>query len=116
MMYENYLLDPEAIAQVLCEEAKEKIVTDEQVTQWLRRNGGDQKYYQQEWNEDITDEEWLKGVKSSRLLDDMFGDLTDARFIYRKTIHSVALTEWLLEHRRERLNGLLEFVRGIDLN
>jgi hypothetical protein len=33
MMYENYLLDPEAIAQVLCEEAKEKIVTDERVAE-----------------------------------------------------------------------------------
>ena len=115
MMYENYLVDPEAIAHVLCQEASEKIVTKEQVLQWLNENGAEKEYYGEEWDGDISDEKWLKGVNSSKLLNDMFAELTDARHIYRKTIHSVALTKWLLEHRPERLTELLDLVRGIKL-
>lgn len=116
MMYENYVIAPEAIAWLLCREANEMIVTEEAIMEWLVQNGGKAKYYKKEWDGDIGGQEWLGGVNSSKLLSDMFGDLTDARFTYRKTIHSVALTEWLLEHRPERLAGLLEFVRGIRLN
>jgi hypothetical protein len=116
MMYENYLIDPEAIAEVLCGEATEAILTEQKIAEWLRRNGGEARYFQQEWDGDIGGEEWLTNVNSSKLLSDMFAVLTDARHIYRKTIHSVALTKWLLKHRPERLTGLLEFVRGIKLN
>jgi hypothetical protein len=116
MMYENYLIDPEAIAQVLCGEAKGAIVTEEKITEWLRKNGGEAKYYSLDWDKNIADERWLTSVNSAKLLYDMFGELTDARFIYRKTTHSVALTEWLIEHRPERLTELMEFVRGINLN
>jgi AAA domain, putative AbiEii toxin, Type IV TA system len=116
MMYENYLIDPEAIAEVLCGEATEAILTEQKIAEWLRRNGGEARYFQQEWDGDIGGEEWLTNVNSAKLLSDMFAELTDARHIYRKTIHSVALTKWLLKHRPERLTGLLEFVRGIKLN
>ena len=74
------------------------------------------KYYPYDWDKNIADERWLTTVNSTKLLHDMFGELTEARFIYRKIIHSVALTEWLLKHRPERLTGLLEFVRSINLS
>jgi hypothetical protein len=115
MMYENYLIDPEAIAQVLCVEANGAIVTEEKITEWLRNNGGEAKYYPYDWDKNFANERWLTDVNSAKLLYDMFGDLTEARFIYRKTTHSVALTEWLIEHRPERLTELMEFVRGINL-
>jgi hypothetical protein len=116
MMYENYLIDPEAIAQVLCSKANDQIVTEELINDWLRKNGGEAKYYSYDWDQNIADERWLRNVHSAKLLHDMFDELTDARFIYRKTTHSVALTEWLIEHRPERLAELMEFVRGINLN
>ncbi len=116
MMYENYLLDPEAISQVLCSEANGAIVTEEKITEWLRDNGGKAKYYPYKWDKRIADEQWLTRVNSAKLLHDMFGDVTRATFAYRKTSHSVALTEWLIEHRPERLTELMEFVRGISLN
>jgi AAA domain, putative AbiEii toxin, Type IV TA system len=116
MMYENYLIDPEAISQVLCKEANSAIVTEEKITEWLRKNGGDAKYYPYEWEKNLADERWLANVNSAKLLYDMFGELTNALFIYRKTTHSVALTEWLIERHPERLTDLMEFVRGINLN
>lgn len=115
MMFENYLIDPKAIAQVLCREANEGIVTEEKINEWLSENGGDAKYYSYEWDKNITDDRWLRSVDAAKLLHDMFNELTDARFIYRKTAHSVALTEWLVEHKPEQLAGLMEFVRGINL-
>jgi hypothetical protein len=89
-MYENYLIDPEAVAQVISAEAGEPIIAEQKVIEWLRQHGGDKKYYRQEWNGELTNEEWLKSVDSSKLFSDMFGELTDARYIYRKTTHSVA--------------------------
>jgi hypothetical protein len=65
--------------------------------------------------QNITDDRWLRSVDATKLLHDMFNELTDAWFIYRKTAHSVALTEWLVEHKPEQLAGLMEFVRGINL-
>jgi hypothetical protein len=116
MMYENYLIDPEAISQVLCNEAGYVIVTKENVHHWLRNNGGKEKYYSHEWHQNIADDRWLKSVDSAKLLHDMFNELTSAEFMYRKTTHSVALTKWLLEHRPERLTELMKFVQGINLN
>lgn len=115
-MYENYLIDPEAITQVICKEADEAIITEDNISDWLKNNGGKAKFYSDDWDKNIADDRWLKTVDSAKLLHDMFSNLTDVRFVYRKTTHSVALTEWLIEHRPERLEGLMEFVRGINLS
>ena len=83
-MFENYLLDAEAIAAVLSD-LDGRDVSVESVQEFLHLNRG---------NKDEV--EWLRNTHAANLLIQLFRELTEARCEFQKTTHSVALTNHLL--------------------
>lgn len=74
---------------------------------WLRAHGEQPKYF------DSRDSvatcgttRWLETVNAPKLLGDLFTDFSDGKEIYQKTLHSVALTEWLIDHAPKELVDL----------
>lgn len=115
-MYENYLICPEALEAIMAELATFKTfpISAEKIKDWLVKNGGRNEYVANNSEQvDITDETWLKEVHGAKLLEDLFTELSDSKEQYRKTAHSVQLTEWLIENRPEMLEEIKGLLLGI---
>ncbi|WP_316394952.1 ATP-binding protein [Bradyrhizobium sp. 33ap4] len=107
LTYENYLIDPDAIASLLnsLPREDEKPATSEEVAAWLKSNGG--KFISgTKWSDDIGDQEWLRKVHAPSLLDALLNELAGPGDPLDKTSHSKFLTEWLIEHKPETLSEL----------
>ena len=112
-MYENYLLIPTALTALMntLPDFSQTLIAVEQVTAWLTSKGGSAKYLvSPQQSIAVTDLEWLRTVDGANLLIDLFQDLSETRYAYDKTIHSVQLTEWLLKNDSEVLQELKTFL------
>jgi predicted ATPase len=107
LTYENYLIDPEAIAALINSLPREgrADVTSDQVSQWLADNGGK---FGPNWNGNIANADWLKKVHAPSLLKELLNSLASAGDNFEKTSHSKFLTEWLIQNRPEALAELAE--------
>ena len=106
--YENYLVNSGAISAVLAKHIVDKAPpTPSDIDAWLIKNGHDPKYCQCATG---SEEERLKVVNAPLLLSDLFYEYLVE---YRKTLHSVELTEWLLANRPEDLQELLNYVSSL---
>lgn len=115
-MYENFLLVPEAIQAVLSAlpSFQEASPTVEKVKEWLETNGGKRAYIDEPTERiDITSKNWLEKVNGAKLLHDLFAQLSENREEYRKTVHSVQLTEWLVANNPGSLAEMKEFLESI---
>lgn len=97
-MFENYLLDAEAITATL-NEIPEVNVTVAEIQHELDADRGEESI-------DL----WLTKTHGANLLEKIF----DKRSCpYRKTTHSVELTKWLLQQRPGHFDELRTFVIGV---
>jgi hypothetical protein len=115
-MYENYLLIPEALQAVLSglPSFQSASLSVEQVKEWLEVNGGKRAYIDEPTERvDITTRTWFENVNGAKLLHDLFAGLSENREEYRKTVHSVQLTEWLIENSPNSLAGMKNFLESI---
>jgi predicted ATPase len=115
-MYENYLLIPEAIQAVLSalSSFQGAPLTAERVKEWLETNGGRRTYLDEPSERvNITSKTWLEKVNGAKLLHDLFAQLSENREEYRKTVHSVQLTEWLVANNPGSLAEMREFLESI---
>src|SRR4028118_1851289 len=120
-MYENYLLYPDAIAAVLNREdaGREQPLTSESVREGLETNKVKLKEKKDFFSKDTTQQDLSNpqyvdaNINAAKLLDVLFSELSEARVEFRKTTHSVMLTEWLLENNPEHFAELVQFLRGI---
>jgi hypothetical protein len=55
-------------------------------------------------------DDWVRRIGAAGLLRDVFQELSGARVSYEKTTHSVAITEWLIEHRPRELGEIADFL------
>jgi hypothetical protein len=109
LTYENYLLDEEAISAVLQSNGVTRSPTE--IRDWIATNGTKPKYFGTEPVADVSGQTWLKVVNAADLLHDLFDALTkDAPVEYHKVTHSVALTEWLIEHKAGHLDELVQYL------
>lgn len=115
-MYENYLLIPEATQAVLSAlpSFQGAPLTAERVKEWLETNGGKRTYLDEPSERvNITSKTWLEKVNGAKLLHDLFAQLSENREEYRKTVHSVQLTEWLVANNPGSLAEMKEFLESI---
>lgn len=117
-MYENYLLEPEAIHAVLHSEdvhASERITLDA-VRLWLQAHGSDKRYFSAHDGIEYGSTNWYLDVHGGKLLHDLFGTLSGARVEYDKVRHGLMLTRRLIEEPssaiRELAQMLAELVRS----
>lgn len=107
-MYENYLLEPECIADVLnCEDASRgTAVSPEEVRALMERRGGDKKYFAPRALMVYSTTDWSQHVHGAKLLQDLFNEITEARVSYDKVKHGVLLTRRLLQNPSAALSEL----------
>jgi len=106
-MFENYLLVPEALANVMngISEFREKEVQPGEVAEWLEKHAQKLKI-----NKNGSLRESIHGAKALSML---FADLSESRVEYRKVDHGVALTRWVLVHQKAELADLAEFLKQL---
>lgn len=93
-MYENYLLNPAAIAAVLSEAdaGRPAAVTEQEINDWLKGLKSRKLGYA------AGSDDWIKKADAARMLDEMFSDLSGTRVCYDKVKHGVKLTEWIIRN------------------
>lgn len=115
-MYENYLLDPDAVAATVnaIEGFSHNPIQAAEVTALFAKKRPETKsavqlrYFCDRTTAVPTD--WELAIDAAKLLSDAFNELSETRVSYEKTKHSVAITKWLLENKPEALKELADFV------
>ncbi|WRH65677.1 MAG: hypothetical protein RSE13_17940 [Planktothrix sp. GU0601_MAG3] len=109
-LYENYLLEPEAIAHVINQEdySRDQPLSENEIQSWLDVNKN--KFMPKGTSEDA---DWLKVVDGANLLIKLFSEKTDNKVLFIKTKHSYELTEWLVENKPECLQEIAALLRKI---
>jgi energy-coupling factor transporter ATP-binding protein EcfA2 len=112
-MFENYLIDPDAIAAVASDIEGFGTLTSTSVEQWLRDRQWDAALFSPgKPPDDHSPESWFENVSGAKVLERVFIELSEARVSYDKTKHGEALTRWLLDHKPTLLESLAEFIAG----
>lgn len=113
-LYENYLLNPNAIAAVVngISDFRSAPVTAEEIQKWLDSKGKDKKYGKSPEDTVGGEEPWVIYVHGAKLLADLFSFLSEARVSYVKTEHSVKITEWLIENAPEELQEVADLINS----
>jgi predicted ATPase len=109
-MYENYLLNPQGIADVLSKSDQQRSspVTAQEVNDWIAKKGHAKPYLSGE-----TSADWVRIVDAARLLNDLFNELSETRVCFDKTNHGVKLTEWVIQNAPSDLQELADFLKTI---
>ena len=110
-MYENYLLDPAAIANVICAEAPEvKATVDiERVSAWLASKTNDAPYVPAGGGK-YPGTDWQVNVDGARVLRDVFSDLSLAKLCYSKVKHGKALTRFAIDQSDKAIHELASYL------
>jgi energy-coupling factor transporter ATP-binding protein EcfA2 len=105
--YECYLLDTTALCAVLNEMSyfQERPTSEASVLAWIEKNGAKPEFGASE--DPVYSVKWLTNVDAATLLETLFQELSETTEIYRKTLHSLQLTKWLLEHKQGPLDELI---------
>ena len=109
-MYENYLLHPQALADVVnrIEGFRSPPVTPEEVEQSIERKRSDPKLFCK--GDDPGGADWVNRIDGAKMLEGIFSALSESRVVFRKVEHSVAITEWLLSHEPRNLQEIADLL------
>lgn len=120
-MFENYLLDAEAIAAVAnaIEGFRVQPVSAAEVEQLFEKKKSERDaksatqllYFCKGTGELPAD--WQVQIDAAELLTSIFNELSETRVSYEKTTHSVAIAEWLIEHRPGVVGELSEWLAAL---
>lgn len=113
-MYENYLLNPNAIFALISEldNFREQPITLQDIQEWIENNRWNSKYYSLP---NKTPESWLINVAAGKFLDALFNELSDKRYSYEsnKAYYGVQLTSWLVENSPDDLNDIKDLLNTV---
>lgn len=112
-LYENYLLNPAAIARLYNEAGLEFEIatTATEVEQWLTANGG--RYVSPKEPPAALSDAWLEAVDGATLLEDLFVGLSSSRLEYRKTTHTSRLTLLVNEIDPKAGKAILQLIADV---
>ncbi len=103
VMFENYLIDSQAIHSIFID--VQKSVKD--IDDWIEQNKLDKAYYKADCSfyklACKTPSNWTVYVDGAKFLSDLFSFISDGTAEFSKTLHSVQLTKWLLKNKPETL-------------
>ena len=112
-MFENYLLHPRAIADVLnrYDGTRAVPVEPQQVQELIERVRTDEKFFRPA----VLDESngWSNVIHAAKVLETIFSELSETRVSFDKTQHSVALAEWIIEKEPAAFGELANLLRVI---
>lgn len=114
-MYENYLLNSQAIASVLSnsEGFGNSPIKADDIDDWLAHNRWNRKYFdpeilQQERSENL----WIEKVHAGKILEGLFKEFSENQVAYDKIAHGELLTEWLINNEPNDLEELANFIKA----
>jgi hypothetical protein len=87
---------------------KETPTAESAIKAWIEEHGANPRFGAVE--EPVLSPGWLTKVDASKLLEGLFQALSGATEIYRKTLHSVELTQWLIDNKRSSIEELISYV------
>ena len=98
-MYENYLLNSSAIADLLNKipDFRSMPMTLDEITEWIEEHRYSELYIAKASKEPPV-EEWLNRVHGAKILAGLVAHFSDGRFIYQKIEHGLILTRWIMEN------------------
>lgn len=114
-MYENYLLQPGAIAYVMnsIDGFRAIPVSAQEVSDRLAQRKWNRSYLADPVSEESkTDTSWLSLVDGAKVLQDLFKELSEGRVAYDKVAYGVKLTEWLCENDFDRFDEVATLIRN----
>jgi predicted ATPase len=111
-MYENYLLNANAIADVLNDNDpnRESPVLFLEVEEWIDKKKQAREYLKKDKESEISDAEWIERVDAANLLKSLFNHFTETRVSFKKPRHPLELTSWLVKHSPDFLSELSDFL------
>ena len=115
-MFENYLLDPLAIANVLNmnDDSRHAPLTEEEIRIWITNRGQELvKDAQTRSKALVWSDMWFIEVDGAAVLERLFAELSESRVQYRKVTHGPAILERMIKRNTNDANELAEFIRGI---
>ncbi len=114
-MYENYLLNPAAIAAVTSQIAgfRDPPVTPDEVNAAIETKRREQRYYCTPEPNERADEMWRRRIDAAGLLGDIFGEVSENRVRYDKVKHSADLTRWIVENSPGDLREVADLLAGV---
>jgi ABC-type branched-subunit amino acid transport system ATPase component len=115
-MFENYLLNPFALSQVLSADDDSEVTSYsvDDVTSWILKHGSLSKYFPRGSQTPATlSDEWLASVHAARLLSDLFSSLSDQRVQYDKVRHGLAIVNALVAVEASDMVDLADFLSGL---
>jgi hypothetical protein len=113
-MYENYLLHPPAIVNVVngINGFSSTPIAESQVSELIEKMRSAGSYYcGLEAPRDST--QWIREVDGARVLKEVFAALSQTRVSYDKVKHSVALTKWIVDNAPSELDGIAALLNQI---
>jgi hypothetical protein len=114
-MFENFLLDPDAIAAVAngIQGFRPTPIAADEIRKIIEAKRRDRKYICPAEQGHAGD--WIKQIDGAKVLKEIFTTLSETRVSYQKTEHSVALAELIVEHNPEALREIADLlVRFLD--
>lgn len=115
-MYENYLLNPIAIASLFesLEDFSDVEITNQNIQSWIAENGSKIEYI----SEDLSDSQfgeknWMSNVHGSKLLNDLIKSFSDNRYQYDKVNHAYYLTKWIIINSPSDLVEVAELINEV---
>ena len=115
-MYENYLLHPAAIAGVAngTEGFRDSVVSEEEIRIILEQKRQMPKYFRPlAVNIEQLGEAWISAIHGAKVLQDIFSELSQTRVAFDKRIHSLALTDWLIENSPQDLKEVADLITTV---
>ena len=111
-MYENYLLNPDAIAAIIAQLDNFGSFTSEDIQKWMDAHRWDREYYSLP---DQNLESWLINVHAGKFLDALFNELSENRYSYEsnKADYGVQLTTWIVENSPDDLNDIKDLLNNV---
>ncbi len=113
-LYENYILDSEAIATTINDSDISRTVPllPTEIDAWLDKNRWEKLFFEnKEPQGDSSLERWIQDVDAAKLLTKMFKELTEARVEYRKTVDSVEITKKLLDQSPDQFAEIVSILK-----
>ncbi|NEQ41487.1 MAG: AAA family ATPase [Okeania sp. SIO3I5] len=107
--YENYLLHPQAIFEILKQENPSLEIAVADIKNYIDE-AEKQKLF---LPKNCVLKNWKSQVNGAEVIKEIFSKFSNNTVEYRKTKHSLEITNWLLEHEQNYLQKLAEFLKEI---
>lgn len=114
-LYENYLLNYQAISHVLGDALGASAPSVADIQRWIDENRRDSKYWKTATFDQKTikgfhqNEEWKLHIHAAKILEDLFNHFGKVK--YQKTFHSYKLTQYIVEHSPEELEDIVHILK-----